>query len=508
MPFGSEDGQRSKSQSTDELAQNATENNAVLDDILSPVLEHTGLVKVQGPFNDRQLKSIAEGLVYLRKLGLIPIIVVDFEGWSARQRDARIEINDEVMRLVEMLEKAGGSAWPITQPVLKRSKRNGFSLVSDSLFILEAAIRQGEIPVLPPVALDSACHVTCVTSNELMLGLAKGLQYQSVAQGSTLDLTPLRLMVINREGGIPSHARGGTPHLSINLESEYDYIVDTFDWHKTHPTSLNNLSTIRDCLEVLPRTSSAVIVSHRSPKALIANLVTNRPAHSPSLHVSALPSIQKLEQTPTVLRYGLPIRVHRSLEAVDLDLLTILLERSFGRILDKEAYFQRLETSLDFMIIAGDSKSYAAVAIVTKEGEHQDISYLDKFAALPSVQGDGTIDFLWGALRDESFGLGLLDALNNNGGLEGKGNGVDLVWRSRADNPINKWYFERSNGFAKLKEMGKGGTPGALFWCDAEQRLEQDSRDADEVPFITELERGRLGRWAEAIGSIPSCWKR
>jgi hypothetical protein len=54
-----------------------------------------------------------------------------------------------------------------------------------------------------------------------------------------------------------------------------------------------------------------------------------------------------------------------------------------------------------------------------------------------SLLGDGTvIDFLWVALHDESYGLGLASALNPNvGGRQGHGTGRDLVWRSRRTNP-------------------------------------------------------------------------
>jgi amino-acid N-acetyltransferase len=468
--------------------------------IIDPVHQHTGLVKIQGPFTDRQLASVAEGMVYLRRLGLIAILVLDREDWDPSRPDARSVMAAEVLRLADLIERAGGLARPMLEPILKRAEDGTYEV--DNVTGLVAAIRHGEIPVLPPFALSNISQSTCVPANELILGLTRCLAELPSSSRSKVDLRPLRLMVINQEGGIPSYARGGTPHLSINLESEFDYINDTFVWGKTHPTSLSNLALMRDCLEVLPRTSSAIIVSHRSPKALIANLVTNRPAHSPSLHASSLPPFLQLQHTPTILRHGLPIRVCYSLKDVNLASLTTLLETSFGRTLDQEAYYARLEQSLDFMIVAGDC---AAVAIVTREGPTRDVSYLDKFSILPSLQGDGTVDFLWGALRDETFGLGLLDALNNNGGLEGRGTGVDLVWRSRADNMINRWYFERSNGFAKLNEMGKGGVPGVLFWCDAEQRVEAYGTRKEGVPFVTREERGRTQHWMEVIGRIPRC---
>ena len=75
--------------------------------------QHVALVKIQGPFTSRQLASIAEGMVYLKRLGLVSIIVVDNEDWhpsstspdahsSARKGQARRELaraaEDEVSR--------------------------------------------------------------------------------------------------------------------------------------------------------------------------------------------------------------------------------------------------------------------------------------------------------------------------------------------------------------------------------------------------------------------------
>ena len=42
---------------------------------------YTALVKLQGPFTDRQMQSIAEGLVYLQRLGLMCTIVLDHDQW-------------------------------------------------------------------------------------------------------------------------------------------------------------------------------------------------------------------------------------------------------------------------------------------------------------------------------------------------------------------------------------------------------------------------------------------
>lgn len=549
------------------LPEDKAEKAELVESLLNPVTKHVAVVKIQGPFRARQIESIIEGLIYLEKLGLTSIIVLDDETWqsgnhlglgSSHLRNEMIQFAND---LVEALENKGARSIALIKNIFrlkddddaehhksrrKLSARDGngtdpavlsHTTKIDSIEPLRAAIRRGEIPVIPPIAYDMVFGAVAVPANDAVISLVSALAEAGAQQTDTkhatgisqgavdgIDLTPLRMMIINREGGVPSPARGGNPHLSINLASEYDYIHETFIWQNTHPTSLQNLALVNSCLLQLPRESSAVIVSHRSPKSLIANLITNKPAHSPSLHHSLLPA-KHMQHFPTIVRRGLPIRVIRDLDQVDKHKLTKLMESSFRQKLNEDEYYARLERDMDFIIVAGEGEAdYQAAAIVTLEKDPRNtasvpISYLDKFAVLPSLQGDGTVDFLWTALRDETFGLGLLDALNPNGGKEGIGFGTDLVWRSRADNPVNKWYFERSNGHIHLPEMGRGGTAGTLFWCDAEDRIirqlegnalhhyyNEGTHERRTISMVMQEEEGRLSRWTRVIGDIKSCW--
>ncbi|PWN44977.1 hypothetical protein IE81DRAFT_286321 [Ceraceosorus guamensis] len=592
----------STSQEQQELIPAKDGTEAALQPELSPgpiTQQHTALVKVQGPFTDRQLESIAEGMVYLKKLGLVSVIVMDSEEatWSSgvshfasvdgRRLDAsemdeveeasmapwlgeaavrakgaakaaagskgrRLGLAQEALRkrlvadvykLSELLSQKGAPARPFPQAIMRvdaeatasaqgqnlEAKASlaaassssssvtaaGGNLMSavhrspvasdDDLSTLRSALASDQIPVLAPLALYSdpeehgAERTVCVSADDVLVGLARdmsaaaraeetaALQGQGLEDG--VDMMPLRLMVINREGGIPSHARGGNPHLSINLASEYAHIRDHFVWSRTHPTALSNLAMVQDCLSYMPHSSSGVVVSHRSPRSLIANLITNKAAHSPSLPHRLLASRKDVRHTPTIIRPGLDVRVLSDFAQVDQHKLTALLEASFGRKLDAETYYARLTKSCDFVIVTGD---YQGAAIVTREmaptdveGVDEPIAYLDKFAVLPSLQGSGTVDFLWGALRDEVHGLGLLDALNDNGGAGGFGTGRDLVWKSRADNPVNRWYYERSNGFMRIDTRSEAEKKVAasvegedqykpawsMFWCDAEDRI-------------------------------------
>ncbi|KAF8807736.1 mitochondrial amino-acid acetyltransferase [Phlegmacium glaucopus] len=504
----------------------------VIASILDPIYRRTALVKIQGPFTDKQLDSITRGLAYLEKLGLVSVIVVENDEQPRGEQDERSSIIDEVMRIVTSLEKQGSRARPVVGAIVRLGPKAEDTSLSDPNFAspethtippdlipIRSALSAGEIPVIAPFALDSFCRSVRVDANDVIAGLTRGMveasslnktpnqspQDGSLNYFSQVDLTPLRLMIINRDGGVPSYARSGYPHLLINLTSEYNHIHETFDnrWKHSNPTALSNLALARTCLAYMPPTSSAVMVSHKSPSALIGNLITNKPAVSSSLPHALLQGNRRLTpHTPTLLRHGLPIQVLRSVAEIDKKKLNVLLEQSFDRTLDENSFYQRLSTSLDYIIVAGD---YAGAAIVTNELSEKfstPISYLDKFAILPSHQGDGTVDFLWVALHDESYGLGLPFSANPNGGKGGKGEGRDLVWRSRSNNPVNKWYFERSTGHLR---MG----PWVLFWCDGEKRIktEEGRRGSPGLSFVEEWEEGRLDDWTEVVTKIPSSWK-
>ncbi|KIY70196.1 DUF619-domain-containing protein [Cylindrobasidium torrendii FP15055 ss-10] len=500
------------------VTSETTPTTPIIDAILDPVVRRTSLVKIQGPFTDLQLESIARGMVYLEKLGLVSVIVVDVDiNISANERS---DINEEVMRVCAALERQGARARPVLGAFVRLgphpdapNTEHGFEppeahTIPSDLSPIKSALSAGDIPVLPPFALDSFCRSVRINANDITAALARGMA-EAAKDGSSrkndVDLMPLRVMIINREGGIPSYARSGLPHLLVNIDSEYDHIKDTFSpgWRHTHPTSLDNLALARKCLAYMPPTSSAVMVSHRSPSSLIANLITNRPAVSSSLPHALLQGNRKLTpHTPTLIRRGMPIRVVRTVDAIDQAKMTNLLEKSFNRVLDTDKFYARLQDSLDFVIVAGD---YAGAAIVTNEpspNAQNPISYLDKFAVLPSHQGDGTVDFLWVALHDESYGLGHPSSANPNGGKGGEGEGRDLVWRSRANNPVNKWYFERSTGHMRMGDW-------VLFWCDAEKQLkiEQGRRWMSGLSYVEDWESGRLDHWGDVVMKIPSAWK-
>jgi len=134
------------------------------------------------------------------------------------------------------------------------------------------------------------------------------------------------------------------------------------------------------------------MVNHRVPSSLIGNSITNKPAVSSSLPHALLQRNRSLtSNTPTLFRRGLSVEVIWDCANLDEAKMTRLLEQSFGRVLDPDAFYTRLEETLDFVIIAGD---YAGVAVVTRDTSSTNSSappivYLHKFAVLPSHRWHG-----------------------------------------------------------------------------------------------------------------------
>ncbi|KAL8717886.1 MAG: hypothetical protein Q9225_004925 [Loekoesia sp. 1 TL-2023] len=252
---------------------------------------------------------------------------------------------------------------------------------------------------------------------------------------------------------------------------------------------LKNLGLLCDTLAILPPSSSGLLTTpevaansnhgsqHADPapgvgtrrqrNPLIHNLLTDKPVFS-----SSLPS-ERVQQNPTTLaqqstlvpatfiKRGMPVSIipdpksrpwkppstsnpsiRLSDPRIDLPRLIYLIEDSFNRKLDVSHYLARIENRIAGIIIAGE---YEGGAILTWEPSPNNpsimIPYLDKFAVLKRSQGAGGVaDIVFKAMVRSCFPDG-------------------VCWRSRRDNPVNKWYFERARGTWKIP-----GSNWTMFW--------------------------------------------
>lgn len=329
-----------------------------------------------------------------------------------------------------------------------------------------------------------------------------------------------RIIVLDPLGGTPAPGRAGASHRFINLEQEYSSLLrkllgreglETVDEASVDASALTharNLNLAKQALAFLPPSSSALITSPlaaastthiatEAPKAesstshrakfgfngmvttrkknpLLHNLLTDKPVHSSSLPHQRVSGQAdgtqnaKVATTATLVKRGMPLtiypnprktpwtppgpqdsRLRLTDQCIDLPRLVYLIENSFGRKLDVQDYLRRVNENLAGVIIAGE---YEGGAILTWEQPHGPmregdgardrlVPYLDKFAVLRSSQGSGGVaDIVFNAMVGECFPMG-------------------VCWRSRKDNPVNKWYFERSSGTRKLP-----GCNWSMFW--------------------------------------------
>jgi amino-acid N-acetyltransferase len=292
-----------------------------------------------------------------------------------------------------------------------------------------------------------------------------------------------------------------------------------------------NLDVVQRALKLLPTSSSALIISPtaaavssrpqpdeetaptgvrtRRPKnPLIHNLLTDKPMVSSSLPDDAIPTASSLikptANTPTFLKKGIPVTIipatpwkppspsdpSISLEndpRIDFPRLLDLIEDSFQRKLDVRAYLERIRGRVAGVIIAGD---YEGGAICTWEHPspssdalvpiQQPIPYLDKFAVRTTSQGSGGVaDIVWRCLTRQCFPDGVL-------------------WRSRANNPVNKWYSERSVGTWKLP-----GGQWSMFWT-TEGVVEEWAKAKDNG--MGEETQGKWNAYVKVCEGVVPTW--
>lgn len=271
-----------------------------------------------------------------------------------------------------------------------------------------------------------------------------------------------------------------------------DIVETTIDGH------IANLRLTQQVLAMLPATSSGIItspqeVSHssRAPQAavsdlsavgtrrqrnpLIHNLLTDKPLLSSSLPPgrrgasnNGIPdAFNHLTSHTTFVKRGMPLtilpdpyikpwtaqiqpRLGLHDPSIDLPRLVTLIEDSFDRKLNVQDYLNRVNNRIAGVIVAGEYEGGAILTWETPPGVPDDgseastarmVPYLDKFAVLKRSQGAGGVaDIVFNAMVRTCFPDG-------------------VCWRSRMDNPVNKWYFERSSGTWKLADSN-----WTMFW--------------------------------------------
>ena len=451
---------------------------------------NVALVKISNlsTIQDDTLQGLAQTLVQLGKLSMSPCVVLD-EVVAGDTRTRRAHLRAQADRLVGAIQRVSDTGARRVDDVLSVSENSQVTLAVPNL-LFRPMIRS-TIPVLVPIAHSADSHrATNITADETLLALVQGMATPSahlLPSAPRVSLSVDRIIVVDEAGGVPSTKTTGMTHVFVNLEQEYHSLQEELRSSNDPHVSLahaSNLRMLRKALAILPSGASGLITTpaeaanssraqsdlqmssvgtRRRKNPLIHNLLTDKPAHSSSLPSGRLGQTSEPASSSTFVKRGMPLTLLPNPAAqewtaekqpwvkltdprIDLERLIYLINDSFDRELDVDAYLRRVNDRLAGVIIAGDYEGGAILTWETPPGaDPGDMSrlvpYLDKFAVLKKAQGAGGVaDILFNAMVHSCFPNG-------------------VCWRSRKDNPVNKWYFERSRGTWKIPDMN-----WTMFW--------------------------------------------
>ncbi|PSK38143.1 Amino-acid acetyltransferase, mitochondrial [Elsinoe australis] len=502
-------------------------------------LMHLALVSIRilDLVEDRALDSIALTLSQLVRLDMRIAITFDLSrfmtGRSLNIQEYKSECEKQSQRLVKVLNRynRAGSCYIDSSLGIREEEADRTSELQKLDIVIGApvadALKRCCIPIIPPIAYTSTVRAVPARRSEVMYALTRALSGLVDFSGSafippkdaTLSLD--RIIMIDPIGGVPSLQREDGAHVFINLEQEFKDILHELSSTPTvHREAvgqhLENLSTVKECLSILPPTTSALVISpeeaanssrptendsdpatirtRRQKNPLIHNLLTNRSVISPSLPAARLTQpLEAPESAPrppshsTLVKRGMPLKiipdprqtpwVPPSSGKTDLTLennpninfprLLALIEDSFRRPLDVKHYLSRIQNRIAGIIIAGEYEGGAILTWESPSGSNGDptrlVPYLDKFAVLQKAQGNaGVADIVFQAMVRSCFPNG-------------------VCWRSRSNNPVNKWYFERSSGSWKLPD-----DQWTMFWTLPGEDLVLDQRRWSDYVAVCE----------------------
>lgn len=373
-------------------------------------------------------------------LGASPVIVVDGDGMGDNQEVYVGKVLDRLMGNLDGIIPAR-----IVSGCFDEVDNGKLETVVPEM--IGVPIHAGIVPVISPIVINRT-----TMRRKLSSGFAlteETVRCLSGSEGNLSGVSVEKIVFVDDVGGFPSVERSGS-HVLINMQQEYEAIKNEIECELVLSKEGRlrhhaNLVEMKYLMDTYPEITGILTTPDMATKEeekqveketnpIIYNILTDRPTISSSLPVS-------LRRTPqlntTVVKNGMPISVFLGKDPengldllemersniIDLKKLKYLIDDSFGRDLNMDHYLKRINGNVAGLIISGD---YEGGAIITWEDSGNGmVAYLDKFAVVKPLQGiPGYADVVFKAML-----LSFED---------------ELLWRSRKNNPVNKWYFERS----------------------------------------------------------------
>lgn len=374
------------------------------------------IIKIGGGVLAQSRAEVASSLAFLQMLGLTPIVVhgagpqlddaLGAAGVASERVDGLRVTPDAAMRVVAEVTRAeslalaraveaeGGAAWPVLNGAIRAAAVDG-----------ERLGRVGR-----PVGADRAAIDAAIASGRIPIipslgetedGRLLNVNADAAVQALAQAFQPSKVIFLTPTGGLLD-ADGDIVSV-IHLAVDYDALMGA-DWVQGGMRlKLREIARLLDCL---PAAASVAITR---PEDLARELFT----HGGS---------------GTLIRRGEPLAESTSKDGLDAGAFQDLIETAFARPLRPDWW-----RSLDVARVVYGVSMRAAAVLTRFDG---DLLYLDKFAVLDEARGEGLGKAVWNRVAAAA---------------------PELIWRARAGNGFNSFYWREADGGAHVG-------PWTVFW--------------------------------------------
>jgi len=372
------------------------------------------VIKIGGSSIAESLDIIGFDLAYLCRLDLFPVVIHG----AGPQIDQALLDAGLGTRKIDGKRVTGKKDLPLIRRTLDRvndeivcaiEKYGGRALgLSRDVFLAQPCPDRRFGCVGQVASVDTADILRAVRTKRIpvisCLGIGADGRFYNInadeaAKAVVLALKPKKYIIITDTGGIRDGQGKIIPR--INLSQELGGLI------RSGVITGGMLLKVREAKSLLEKAGAGLPIQITSGRSLLRELFTDA-------------------GEGTYIKLGSAIRELISWKEADKYRIRLLLEKSFGRALKRE-YFKK---PVERIFV---DRGYRAMSIIRKVDE---MYYLDKYCVTRAAQGEGLGGDIW-YKTVKKF--------------------PRLFWRSRSDNPVNAWYFEKSDGCLKFDHW-------TLFW--------------------------------------------
>ena len=354
------------------------------------------IIKISGETLEYNIKEIAEDIAFLWKLKLFPIIIHGAGTHLNRKLSNSKKINDIRVTPKDDIPKI----------------EKTFSLISNHL--------EKEIRLCGGRAKVIRNCIFCEYLDKKVYGNV----------GKVVEINSKKIEKTIKEGFVPIISPFG---ISRDKKNKFNINADSLTSFITSIFKINKIIFITQTGGILDSEGSIipfVNVSDNKPKDFITRgmrfklkEIKKYLIKNPQVSITITSAKNILSELFTIKGSGTVLKNHiiensPDKEKVDKTKIVKNIQDSFGRKLKKDFWDEPIERIFF-------QKDYEAVAIVKKIN---DLPYLCKFSVLKAKQGTGLGKALWQELTRKY---------------------TSFVWRSNSYNPINSFYYSKSDGMTK-----------------------------------------------------------